>query len=77
VRSLGDGASRYDRETERHDHESVPVAASWWISICHKRRLTAPGARGKSRFKAESVAFDARGRVPGLPRGLGVRVRVK
>lgn len=62
--SFGDGASRYDRETERHDHAicndcgklvdfELPAAA----------KLMQAAAR-KSHFKAESVHLTLRGTCP-------------
>lgn len=62
--SFGDGASRYDRETERHDHAICTGCGKLVdFDLPQTADLLRPAAR-KSRFKAESVHLTLVGRCP-------------
>ena len=62
--SFGDGASRYDRETERHDHALCTGCGKLVdFDLPQTADLLRPAAR-KSRFKAESVHLTLVGRCP-------------
>ena len=61
---FGDGASRYDRETERHDHALCSGCGKLVdFDLPQTAELLAPAAR-KSRFKAESVHLTLVGVCP-------------
>lgn len=62
--SFGDGASRYDRETERHDH-AICTGCGKLVDfhLPQTVQLLRPAAR-KSRFKAESVHLTLVGKCP-------------
>jgi Fur family peroxide stress response transcriptional regulator len=61
---FGDGASRYDRETERHDH-AICTACGKLVDfdLPEAVQLMRAAAR-KSRFKPESVHLTLRGLCP-------------
>ncbi len=62
--SFGDGASRYDRETERHDHAICSGCGKLVdFDLPQTAGLLRPAAR-KSRFKAESVHLTLVGVCP-------------
>src|SRR3982074_144962 len=62
--SFGDGASRYDRETERHDHAICSGCGKLVdFDLPQTADLLRPAAR-KSRFKAESVHLTLVGVCP-------------
>jgi Fe2+ or Zn2+ uptake regulation protein len=62
--SFGHGASRYDRETERHDHAICTGCGKLVdFDLPQTAGLLRPAAR-KSRFKAESVHLTLVGRCP-------------
>src|SRR5262245_46676680 len=58
---FGDGASRYDRETDRHDHAICSACGKLVdFDLPQTSELMQAAAR-KSRFKAESVHLTLRG----------------
>lgn len=62
--SFGDGASRYDRETDRHDHAICTGCGKLVdFDLPQTADLLRPAAR-KSRFKAESVHLTLVGVCP-------------
>src|SRR5258705_6467371 len=62
--SFGDGASRYDRETERHDHAICTGCGKLVdFDLPEAAELIRAAAR-KSRFKPESVHLTLRGLCP-------------
>ncbi len=62
--SFGDGASRYDRETERHDHAICTCCGKLVdFDLPQTVDLLRVAAR-KSRFKAESIQLTLRGVCP-------------
>ena len=62
--SFGDSASRYDRETGRHDHAICSCCGKLVdFDLPDAARLMQSAAR-KSRFKAESVHLTLRGLCP-------------
>lgn len=62
--SFGDGASRYDRETERHDHAICNCCGKLVdFDLPETGDLLRAAAR-KSRFKPESVHLTLRGVCP-------------
>jgi len=62
--SFGDSASRYDRETDRHDHAICTGCGSLVdFDLPEAAQLMQAAAR-KSRFKPESVHLTLRGRCP-------------
>ena len=62
--SFGDGASRYDRETDRHDHAICTGCGKLVdFDLPQTAELLRPAAR-KSRFKAESVHLTLVGVCP-------------
>jgi len=62
--SFGDSASRYDRETERHDHAICTVCGRLVdFDLPEAAELMRAAAR-KSRFKPESVHLTLRGLCP-------------
>lgn len=61
---FGDGASRYDRETERHDHAICSCCGKLVdFDLPDAGELLKAAAR-KSKFKAESVHLTLRGVCP-------------
>jgi Fe2+ or Zn2+ uptake regulation protein len=63
--SFGNGASRYDRETERHDHA---ICTSCGKLVDFDLTITSDLARAavrKTRFKPESLHLTLRGLCPG------------
>ena len=66
---FGDGASRYDRETERHDHAICNDCGKLVdFDLPQTADLLRPAAR-KSRFKAESVHLTLVGVCPDCREG--------
>jgi Fur family transcriptional regulator, peroxide stress response regulator len=62
--SFGDSASRYDRETDRHDHAICTDCGSLVdFELPEAAKLMQAAAR-KSRFKPESVHLTLRGLCP-------------
>lgn len=62
--SFGDGASRYDRETDRHDHAICNDCGKLVdFDLPQAAELIQAAAR-KSKFKAESVHLTLRGQCP-------------
>ena len=62
--SFGDSASRYDRETDRHDHAICNVCGKLVdFELPEAAQLMQAAAR-KSRFKAQSVHLTLRGICP-------------
>lgn len=62
--NFGDGASRYDRETERHDHAMCTSCGKLVdFDLSETANLLHPAAR-KSRFRAESVHLTLIGVCP-------------
>lgn len=62
--SFGNGASRYDRETERHDHALCTACGKLVdFDLAATSELIRAAAR-KSRFKPESVHLTLRGLCP-------------
>jgi len=63
--TFGDGASRYDRETDRHDHAICNDCGKLVdFDLPDTAKLMQAAAR-KSRFKPQSVHLTLRGRCPG------------
>ena len=61
---FGDGASRYDRETERHDHAICTKCGKLAdIEMKHPPKLVRKAAKA-SKFKPESLEFTLRGICP-------------
>jgi Fe2+ or Zn2+ uptake regulation protein len=61
---FGDGASRYDRETDRHDHAICNDCGKLVdFDLPHAAELMQAAAR-KSKFQAESVHLTLRGVCP-------------
>ena len=62
--NFGDGASRYDRETDRHDHAICTDCGKLVdFDLPEAAQLMQAAAR-KSRFKAQSVHLTLRGQCP-------------
>ena len=62
--SFGDSASRYDRETDRHDHAICTSCGKLVdFDLPQTAELLRMAAR-KARFKAESVHLTLRGLCP-------------
>lgn len=69
---FGDGASRYDRETERHDHALCSGCGKLVdFDLPQTAELLAPAAR-RSRFKAESVHLTLVGVCPDCRKDQGL-----
>jgi Fur family ferric uptake transcriptional regulator/Fur family peroxide stress response transcriptional regulator len=62
--NFGDSASRYDRETERHDHAICTECGKLVdFDLPEAAKLMETAAR-KSQFKAQSVHLTLRGQCP-------------
>ena len=70
--NFGDGASRYDRETERHDHAICSGCGKLVDFDLPQTAALMRAAARKSRFKAESVHLTLVGVCPDCRRDGGV-----
>ena len=72
---FGDGASRYDRETDRHDHAICNDCGKLVdFDLPEAAELIQAAAR-KSKFKAQSVHLTLRGQCPECRKGLATECK--
>jgi Fur family peroxide stress response transcriptional regulator len=73
--NFGDGASRYDRETDRHDHAICNDCGKLVdFDLPQAAELIQAAAR-KSKFKAQSVHLTLRGQCPECRKGLATECK--